>query len=235
MLSKAAGIVLVLYFVYHSDLYIISLYHSQTGRPMLCYGCPNVHDHFYNVNVYIQEKSQHIQTEKIVHKNGCSRNFNFKRFDILPAESVTSTLVYCASCLETWCICTANSLVGVRTNTRVTGACWGLYSKRSSTGSINAAVLPAKKMHTLWHIIFFSTPVLMHGGLLCTAFCLSMTGPKFKLDRKSLDQNSEKSFNFLAGNSTRTIANCNYGVNPVTGRCALFNVKLHFYFVHPKL
>ena len=42
-------------------------------------------------------------------------------------------------------------------------------------------------------LLFLSTPVLMHGGLLCTAFCLSVAGPKFCLDKKSLDQNSEKS------------------------------------------
>ncbi len=35
-------------------------------------------------------------------------------------------------------------------------------------------------------------------------------------------------FNFLF-NSMKAIASCNSGVNHVTGRCALFNVKLHFY------
>ncbi len=46
---------------------------------------------------------------------------------------------------------------------------------------------------------FLSTPVLMHGGLICIAFCLSVrlsvclsvTGPKFRLDKKLLDQNSD--------------------------------------------
>ncbi len=30
----------------------------------------------------------------------------------------------------------------------------------------------------------------MHGGLICIAFCLSVTGPKFRLDKKSLDKKS---------------------------------------------
>ncbi len=68
-----------------------------------------------------------------------------------------------------------------------------------------------------WGPHFLSTPVRMHGGLICIAFrlpsCLSVTGPKL------LDQNSDM----------MAIANCNSGVNHVTGRCALFNVKLHFF------
>ncbi len=40
--------------------------------------------------------------------------------------------------------------------------------------------------------LFLSTPVLMHSGLVCIALsvCLSVTGPKFRLDNKSLDLNS---------------------------------------------
>lgn len=73
----------------------------------------------------------------------------FKTFKVLqtitshwPADSETSILVNCVSCLATVCICTASSRVGVRTRTRVTGACLGLYSNLSSTGSRKAAVLP---------------------------------------------------------------------------------------------
>ena len=67
-------------------------------------------------------------------------------------------------------------------------------------------------------------------GLLCTAFCPSVTGPKFWLDKKSLDQNSEKSLD-QNSDSMMITANCYSGVKSishVTGRCALFNVKLHF-------
>ncbi len=35
---------------------------------------------------------------------------------------------------------------------------------------------------------FLSTPVPMHGGLICIA--LSVTGPKLRLDKKSLDKKS---------------------------------------------
>ncbi len=63
----------------------------------------------------------------------------------------------------------------------------------------------------------------MHSGLLCVAFCLSVTISKLRLDRRSLDQNSYlakcKSFRqtWLVA-SLRLIA-----------RCAHFNVKLlHF-------
>ena len=60
----------------------------------------------------------------------------------LPTARQHSMLVNSASCLETLNICTPSSLVGVRTSTLVTGACLGLYSSRSNTGSMKAAVLP---------------------------------------------------------------------------------------------
>ncbi len=64
---------------------------------------------------------------------------------------------------------------------------------------------------------------------------LSVTGPKFWLDKKSIDQNSEKSQLaelHIASNSMMAITNSNTGmksISHVTGRCALFNVKLHFF------
>ena len=96
-----------------------------------------------------------------------------------------------------------------------------------------------------------STPVPMHGGLLCIAFCLSVclcgvTWPKICHLTKtytttvclvSLDQNFVTwpkpilIWQFYH-HSMMTLANCNSWVKSisfVTGRCALFNVKLHFY------
>ncbi len=37
---------------------------------------------------------------------------------------------------------------------------------------------------------FLANPVHMHGGLIRITFCLSVTGPNFRLYKKSLDQNS---------------------------------------------
>ncbi len=43
--------------------------------------------------------------------------------------------------------------------------------------------------HHIW--CFLSTPVRVHGGLICIAFCLSVCDfTKIELDKKSLDQNS---------------------------------------------
>ena len=35
------------------------------------------------------------------------------------------------------------------------------------------------------NVLILSTPVLMHGGLICIAVCLSVTGPKFRLENNS--------------------------------------------------
>ncbi len=78
---------------------------------------------------------------------------------------------------------------------------------------------------------FFSTPVRKHGGLMCIALCLSVcdltkiqTGPKFRLDRKSLDQISDlpKGLGFPIPVKLLDIFND-------IGSWAHFNVKLHFF------
>ncbi len=69
----------------------------------------------------------------------------------------------------------------------------------------------------------------MHGGLICTAFCLSVcpsvTLPKF---------NGTKShWTKIHTGPKLPVAILESGVKSisrVTGRCALFNVKLHFFF-----
>ena len=43
------------------------------------------------------------------------------------------------------------------------------------------------------HTVYLSTPVLMHGGLLCTAFCLSVRNwTKIQTGQTLLDQNSDR-------------------------------------------
>ncbi len=37
---------------------------------------------------------------------------------------------------------------------------------------------------------FLSPPVRMHGGLICIGFCMSVTGPKFRLEKMLLDKKS---------------------------------------------
>ncbi len=71
-----------------------------------------------------------------------------------------------------------------------------------------------------YSLTYLSTPVLMHGGLLCITFCLSVWCHWTK--------------KLLVANNSRilAIANCNSrvkSISHVTGRCALFNVKLHFF------
>ncbi len=58
-----------------------------------------------------------------------------------------------------------------------------------------------------------------------------ITGPKLSDLRLSLHPNSLDQNSRVASNSIMAIANCNSGVKStshVTGRCAFFNIKLHF-------
>ncbi len=41
--------------------------------------------------------------------------------------------------------------------------------------------------------LFLSTPVLMHGGLICIAFCLLVTPPKFRLEVNSYHRKYRRS------------------------------------------
>ncbi len=87
-------------------------------------------------------------------------------------------------------------------------------------------------LRVLGHLL--STPVLMHDGLLCIALRLSVTlpkitGPKLSDLRLSLHQNSLDQNSRVASNSIMAIANSGVkSTSHVTGRCALFNIKLHF-------
>ncbi len=80
----------------------------------------------------------------------------------------------------------------------------------------------------------------MHGGLICIALRLSVY---LSVCLVSLDQNSGLENNSLennsgqdkgASNSMMAITNCNSGGKSIshvtiTGRCAQFNIKLHFF------
>ena len=83
-------------------------------------------------------------------------------------------------------------------------------------------------------IQFLSTPVLMPGGLICIAFCLSVrlsvTGPKFRLENNSyLRKCSSQTYCMV---HLQAIASHLPDIRMVvygTGRSAHFKVKLHFF------
>ena len=74
----------------------------------------------------------------------------------------------------------------------------------------------------------------MHGAYTSLSVCLSVTRPKFRLDNMSLDWISDWTISHnmvMKMPKKNEIASCNSGVKSiscVTGRCAFFNVKLHF-------
>ncbi len=87
----------------------------------------------------------------------------------------------------------------------------------------------AIEMHHISYNTLLSPPVLMHGGLLCIAFrlsvCLSVTIPK-SLDNHSLEKNSKVIWVKVKGHVGQGQIRV-----PNKGRWAHDNVKLLHYFI----